>query len=259
MSRIPFVLRRLAERVSRGVMFRRRLPKDLLGIRMWVTPSASLRYWFPSLERVDPRLLDTVRAVVTPGMCVWDVGANVGLFTFAAAAKAGRSGSVVAFEPTPSLAAMVRRTAATLPAGAAPVHVVEAAICGSSGVQELVQSSRSSSLNRLSGSRSGNEQSRGSVTVETRTLDSMMDEGPWPDVVKLDVEGLEAAVLEGAGRVLREARPIILCETIPPQSIEVTSILTDNRYTILDGRKPFEPVEVPEASWATLAIPIPTR
>ena len=43
-------------------------------------------------------------ALLTPGMTVMDVGANVGQFTLVAARRVGPSGRVHAFEPTPHLA-----------------------------------------------------------------------------------------------------------------------------------------------------------
>ena len=49
----------------------------------------------------EPGTLRRFRSLAEPGMYVADVGANVGLFTIAAAVEVGTQGSVVAFEPTP--------------------------------------------------------------------------------------------------------------------------------------------------------------
>jgi FkbM family methyltransferase len=49
---------------------------------------------------------------VGPGNTVWDIGANLGLFGFAAAVAAGPSGRVLAVEPDTALAGLLRRSAA---------------------------------------------------------------------------------------------------------------------------------------------------
>jgi len=61
-----------------------------------VSPDSALAYWKPELGSVDPYLLSMVRELVRPGMMVWDIGANVGLFSFAAAALGAQ---VLAVEP----------------------------------------------------------------------------------------------------------------------------------------------------------------
>ena len=73
-----------------------------------VSPSCGLRYLRWALGKVDPALFRWVEAYVKPGSVVWDVGANLGLFSFAAAARAGSDGAVVAFEPDTQLVAMIR-------------------------------------------------------------------------------------------------------------------------------------------------------
>jgi hypothetical protein len=55
----------------------------------------------------------------------------------------------------------------------------------------------------------------GEIEVPTRRLDDVVDEHGWTgriSVLKIDAEGAEPAVVEGAERVLREMRPVVLCE-----------------------------------------------
>jgi FkbM family methyltransferase len=51
------------------------------------------------------------------------------------------------------------------------------------------------------------------IDVEVSTLDAEMG-GTTPSVVKIDVEGAETAVLEGARSVLSEARPLVIFEHV---------------------------------------------
>src|SRR6185295_9088523 len=54
---------------------------------------------------------------------------------------------------------------------------------------------------------------RGTLEVQVRSLDSVARErGRSPAVLKIDVEGGEAAVLDGAYRLLSDARPILFVD-----------------------------------------------
>src|SRR5437016_1521015 len=117
-------LRTIAERASRNWVLRRRLPRDLGGRSLYVSPDAALRFWLPGGEHMDPLLFKLARQFVKPGTIVWDVGANVGLFSFAAAALAGEAGSVLAIEPDPWLASLMNRTSGCRVPGHAPVSVL---------------------------------------------------------------------------------------------------------------------------------------
>ena len=75
----------------------RRLPKVFGGAPILVSPDSALAFWKRDLGSVDPYLLSMARELVRPGMVVWDIGANVGLFAFAAAALGAPQ--VLAVEP----------------------------------------------------------------------------------------------------------------------------------------------------------------
>ncbi len=131
---------------------------------------------------------------------VWDVGANVGLFSFAAASLAGPEGRVVALEPDAWLVQLLRRSASRQPAGSAPVEVVPAAIAAALSVRTLCLASRSRAANYLADF--GTIQTGGSreqQSVIAVTLDWLLESFPVPSVVKIDVEGAELEVLEALG------------------------------------------------------------
>lgn len=84
------MIRELLERFSRGIVLTRQLPSELGGLSMLVSPDASLRYWKRDLREIDEVLLKSALKLVRRADTVWDVGANVGLFTFVSAGLAGR-------------------------------------------------------------------------------------------------------------------------------------------------------------------------
>src|SRR6266849_8056860 len=103
------IMRRLLKTISRDVVLRRRLPAEFGKVAILVSPNCALAYWRRNIASVDPYLLSMVRELVRPGMAVWDIGANVGLFTFAAA---GLGAQVLAVEGDTWLANLLHRSVA---------------------------------------------------------------------------------------------------------------------------------------------------
>jgi len=114
----------------------RRLPRDFGGPPLYVSPDAALRLWLPITEKTDALLFQLLREHVKLGATVWDLGANVGLFTFGAAAAAGKAGSVLAIEPDPWLASLLKRSAVPF-AEDDPVDVLSVAISDQLGISRL--------------------------------------------------------------------------------------------------------------------------
>jgi hypothetical protein len=95
---------------------------------------------------------------------------------------------------------------------------------------------------------------RSTQLVPTVTLDWLASGFGFPDVVKIDVEQAEAAVLAGASRVLGHAAAII-CEVAADNAGTVRVMLTAHGYTLYDGDLPSgERLPVPDAPYNTLAV-----
>ena len=254
-------LRRWAELISRGVVVKRRLPRDFQRLPIYVSPEAVLRYWRRDLEQVDPMLCRMARELVRTGHTVWDIGANVGLFSFCAAALAGPSGNVLAIEPDFWLAHLLTRSAQGILNGrtaAAPVSVLCAAVAASTSIGKFHIAERGRAANHLeettgSTQAGGERYSHQTVTV---SLDFLLDFFPPPSVLKIDTEGAEVKVLHGATKLLRTARPIIWCEVDPANSEAVADLLHEAGYEIYGAAlPPSERSPLKRASWDTLAIP----
>ena len=193
------MVRGMIENFTRDWVIRRRLSADFSSAPIHVSPSAGLRYLFRPMSSVDPSLARAGARVCDAGAVVWDVGANVGLFSFAAASMAGPEGLVVALEPDAWLVQLLRRSALEQPAGSAPVKVIPAAVASEMSIRTLCLAARSRASNHLAEfgtTQTGGEREQQSIVAVT--LDWLMESLPAPSLVKIDVEGAELEVLRGA-------------------------------------------------------------
>ena len=206
--------------------------------------------------RSGESLLTNAAETVKPGSVVWDVGANMGLFSFAAAGLAGPAGRVYAFEPDAFMATLLRRSA-RLNRQAAPVEVIPCAVSDTVSLARFNIARRSRASNFLEGfgmSQTGGV--RETQAVLTVPLDWMADRIPPPDVLKIDVEGAELGVFHGAAQILKAKRPVILFEAAGTNWEEISHLLWNLGYTLYDSDQPAgqrRPVTHPPFN--TLAVP----
>lgn len=250
------MIRSVLERISRNLVFKRRLPSRYGGCSLFVTPDAGLRYWRPDLGKVDPSLLDICAEIVRSGSIVWDIGANVGLFAFCAAGLAGSTGKVYAIEPDIRLAELLRKSVHVNP-DAAPVEVLPIAIAECVALQRFEIAKRARASNHLTGH--GHSQSGGTretQTVISATLDWLLSQIPPPDIVKIDAEGAEGRILSAAQELLNKHRPIVVCEVGHSGCAAATRLFKEAKYSIFDANlRKGSRIRLDAAPWATLAIP----
>lgn len=235
------MLRTMAERLARGMAFKRTLPSWAGGLQLYVSPDAQLKYLKPGATAFDLTLLNLARSHIRSDSVVWDVGANVGVFTFAAAGIA-RDGEVIAIEPDYWLGQLLHRSARLQGNRALRIAILTAALAEHNGVSELSIARRGRASNYLVAaggwSQAGGERER--VRVPTLTLDTLLEHFAVPTFVKIDVEGAEALVLRGAKQMLEKVRPMMYIEVGSGNSPEVSELLMGAGYRLYDGRKPLD-------------------
>jgi FkbM family methyltransferase len=250
------MMRRVVEHLSRNLVFRRRLPSSVGGEFVLVSPDASLKFWKWDLDKAEPRLFDWAEEFVRPGNVVWDIGANVGLFAFSAASLSGTEGHIVAVEADDWLAELLVKSASMLTNKCARVDVLALAVSDSVGVATLNIAARGRSTNYLSSVRGSTQTGgiRNSVMVPTITLDWLLERSLTPDILKIDVEGAECQILQGARKLLSDVRPLILCEVSSENAVRVGILLESYSYELFDldlANNMRRPLSVP--SFNTLA------
>lgn len=218
----------------------------------------------------EPELGEQLRELLRPGMTVVDVGGNIGYTAMLMAGQVGRSGRVIAVEPDPRNAEVLRRNAAR--AAGAPIEVVEAAAWSEPGSLDLALHETNTGDHRvgLIGA------DRQMVSVEARRLDDILT--GKVDLILMDTQATEHIALRGALAVLERERPILFVEFWPQGLREAetdpVSVLDGYRslgfrMTGAEGSLPEDPgeivlaVDAAEPSFTTLRLdPIdrgPTR
>jgi FkbM family methyltransferase len=162
----------------------------------------------------EPMLCDAIARRLPRTGTFFDVGSNVGLVTFEVLGRAGAGLQVHAFEPFAGNVAALRRNVELNPG--ADVHVVGSAVGAAVGSASLLPSQvpSESGCHRIVDGADGAAPA-GTVEVPVTTVDDYAARHGIErvDVMKVDVEGLEPAVLEGAkGMLSRQAVGVVILE-----------------------------------------------
>jgi FkbM family methyltransferase len=190
--------------------------------KKWVVGSSVHGCWFGSFEsQKQQRVAEALRR----GQVMYDIGANAGLYSLLAAAAVGPAGRVFAFEPVEENVHYLKRHLELN--GISNCSVVRAAVCSEDGAKQF-DFSNDLSTGRLS--------AQGTECVPTIRLDSFLSadrERRRPHFVKIDVEGGEAQVLEGALSLLAEYSPIVSVATHTTElDVYCNNLLRSLGYTV---------------------------
>ena len=165
---------------------------------VWVIDEDThFKIWIEQAKKLDhdPWLVPQIVNFIQPGGIAVDCGAYIGDHTVAYKRRIGPAGRVLAFEPNPTAYECLIRNCPDVEAhrmglGAQPGTLAMTIVDGNYGAS------------RITGD--------GSQRVEISTLDSFVL--PRLDVMKVDAEGFELQVLEGAKETIARCRPVLALE-----------------------------------------------
>jgi FkbM family methyltransferase len=195
--------------------------------------------------------LDVFERLAAISGTIVDVGANVGLYCCIAADQAPASGQIVAFEPVSENLKYLRRNLKENER-TARVVVEEQAVGQASGKLQIYLAE--GSIGTHSPSAKNAPSSTTSITVPAVSLDDYVQQklrDRHIDLLKVDVEGYEGAVLRGARRILHEDKPTLFIEFVPDhlvncgfspgEFLEIIFSTYDNVYLVDEPRATFKP------------------
>jgi FkbM family methyltransferase len=157
-------------------------------------------------QYIEAGPIDSLRDFVPAGSLVIDVGANVGFFTARFARWVGTSGEVIAIEPEDrnydSLISVLKRKDLL-----DRVRALKAVAAAASGTALLEINALHPADHKLSRDGTG-------IAVDATTLDNLVPAKGIlrPSLVKIDVQGAEMLVLQGAVDILKVSRPALFIE-----------------------------------------------
>lgn len=227
-------LRTIVERLSRGKVIKRRISVNGKSVPLLVSPDAQLKYLKFGAGAFDQDLIKVAEKHLVESSHVWDVGANVGVFTFAASSIA-HAGTVVSIEADTWLVNLLRKTAMFKEYNN-NISIVPTAVSNTNSIAtfSVAERGRASSALESVGGYSEKGGTREKQYVPTLTLDTLLDTFTPPNFVKIDVEGAELLVLQGSVNLINEVRPKFYIEIDSDKSDEILNLFHTAGYVAYD-------------------------
>jgi FkbM family methyltransferase len=220
-----FLLRKIA-RVTRALGASSQIPVDVDHRVVFINLLDPRMLWVLDEIRAENSEAAALSRVLKSGDTFVDIGANHGSYSLIASTIVGPTGRIIAFEPQPVLAELLRRSLGRTARCAWEVH--EVACSDRAGSAEFFIPASNSGAASLFPSFVGTAKHL-RLVVRTGTVDSVLDGCQLPGrvMIKLDVEGSELAALRGCERLIEDHAPAILFELNPISASAASYCVTD--------------------------------
>jgi FkbM family methyltransferase len=183
------------------------------GMLFLAQPAVPIDWYIMFFGTYEPEVRQIFRAVLSARGVALDIGANVGWHTLLMARLVGKDGRVLAAEANPTVRTRLQENLRLN--RFANVELIPYAMMDSEGTAEFYDPAAD---NGDSGSgyivTNSPQSRRGIIPVETRQVDSVISAARIErlDLIKIDVEGFEWAVLQGGTQTIGKFRPHIIFE-----------------------------------------------
>ncbi len=185
--------------------------------------------WHGIFDRIVP---EAIARLLDPAELAMDVGANLGQNASLMATASGPQGKVICFEPHPVLFPELARNRQLWDSDQlASIQLEQVALGEKDGEAFLEEGGNWESNRGVAGLNDSAEANGRRHKVQLKTLDDYLHDSAG--VVKLDVEGGELRVLEGARESLKNRRiRDLIFEDFAPQPSDLTRTLADSGFSL---------------------------
>jgi len=205
------------------------------GAKIGVHPNENVGseiYHYGIFDKIVP---EAIWRLLDHGDTAFEIGANIGQNCSLMAAKVGRDGRVLAFEPHPEIFAELKANSALAKQlNWASIQLENIALGDATGEATLVTNAEFLTNRGSAALQTKGEQQPG-VKVALRQLDEFLNGKSIAHVCKIDVEGHELGVLQGAKNSLaRRAIRDVIFEDFSAQPSPVVELLQQYGFTIFE-------------------------
>ena len=184
-------------------------------------------FWYGYYEK---EVLNLIERVLKPGDVFLDIGANIGYFSLLAASRESKC-KVIAFEPAGNIYEQLRANISLN--HLTNITTLNAAAGEKSEEKELFLSS-ADNLGMSSLKQPGNFSGKTEMVKVVAIDDWLKNSGLTKiDLVKIDVEGGELAVLKGMKETLSKLKPLLIIE-INPETLAMFNLKAADLFKYLD-------------------------
>ena len=219
---VSFISRRVSHRLGKSLVSH--LPPSIRNfvtvvhvdgtVRMKVYTGETIgrhMYYFHNFEQAQS---ESLLSLIEEQTVFFDIGANMGLYSFLAAEKGAR---VYSFEPSPSIVEWFEDNLELNSSLADRITLVQEAVSDHNGTLNFYPNREGNfGVGKIFSDEADKKQESDAVQITARTLDDCVKQYGVPDVIKMDVEGAEFLILKDLPEVFkREDSPTLFVEFHP--------------------------------------------
>ncbi len=189
----------------------------------------------------EPELTNAIKVLTKPGDTILDIGANIGCHTLQFSKLVGHEGKVFAFEPTGYAYNKIRRNVELNCHFSNNITLEKKAVSDTSAKDQIIHFKSSWLL-------FGHQTQIHEEVVDIVTVDDYVRQKGLEqiDIIKIDVDGFEPEVLEGAMNVIKTYKPILLLEINNTQKLECILEFLMNMNYLFVNEKEYAPMRSKE-------------